>query len=78
MPQAEDQNILWRVASHPAVKPVMHTKLPISSLECHFSILKDSQASKDICGKPLSQNIDRKKQAENRSQKKMQGAGGKG
>ena len=54
MPQAEDQNILCLAASRPAVIPIMHTKLPISSLESHSSILKDSQGSPDICGRPLS------------------------
>ena len=37
MPQAEDQNILWLTASHPAVKLIMHTKLPISSVGSHSS-----------------------------------------
>ena len=61
MPQAEDQNILWLTASHPTVKPIMHTKLPISSVGSHSTKLKDSQGSPDTCEKPLSWKIKTKR-----------------
>ena len=66
IPQAEDQNILWLTASHPAVKPIMHTKPPISSVGSHSSKLKDSQGSPDTCEKPLSWKIKTKRNKEKR------------